>query len=925
MSRSDAEHATAQPHAPVASRTFRLRTVLAALVVVALAPAVGTAVFAISQSADAHRQASASQVADTARALAHTIESELASKAALLQAMGAGIGSGGIALAQAQSWLDGLRSGQGRFVLSALQWPPGEAEPQLRTQGLPLGLVREALASGGVSLSNLFTDASVATPVVALSVPLASRPGEQLLLSLVSPAGRLMSLAPQKSGAPDSLLVAVVDGTGRIVARSRDGQRMVGQPARDWDKLKALGTPNGRTTATTTEGHSVIANFETLGGTPGWMVVIAEPRAAFDRAWQEPLAQLAAGSALAMLVGLLVAAWLARAITRPVHDLARNALAVACATDGAVPPQALARPTTITEFEALRHGIEAAQGALHARAEAERRNAKALALNELRYRMLARTGAVVLWRAGPDGALRSADGWEMLTGDPDASALGQGWRERVHPEDQRTVQVDPDDRQLDIEFRVSRRDGSWCWVRGRGTAVPSEDGVVREWVGVLEDVSERHAAQARIAHMALHDALTDLPNRVALRSRLELAILRARRGDASAVLYIDLDRFKAVNDTLGHAAGDALLLGVAARLRALVRADDAVARLSGDEFAIIESRLASPRDAAGLAARVIAALSAPYDIAGQAVHIGASVGIMLVHDDRCDVDHLLKCADMALYRAKQEGRGRYSFFEPELDARMQARRSSEQELREALAQGAFALRYTPLVDRQRRRLRGVSAALHWEHAERGLLPHSAFDTLADELGLSGRLVQWMLQRLCADLAAWPGDLKAALDVSAALRAGAAALCGWVDAALADSGTAPGRLELEIAESALMAHPEAAGQALQGLRARGVRVTLSHVGSERSALGLLRALPFDKLKIAHAMLQTDAVPAAGPASVRAVALLCAELDMLMGAEGVENDAQLDALPALACLELQGPLFGSACTAAEIPALFRDRSA
>ncbi|MFT3718418.1 diguanylate cyclase domain-containing protein [Pseudorhodoferax sp.] len=885
---------------PVPTRTVRLRTVLVALLVAAVAPALGMAAFALWQSADAQRQASASRLADTARALAHTLEGELKTKASLLQAMASGIGSGGIGLAQAQAWLDGLRTGQARFVLSYEDGAGPSAAP-----ALPPQLVRDGLRHGGVSLSDLFIPAAGEAPAVALSVPLPLQEGQAALLSLVQPATQLLSLAPQRTRTEEALLVAVTDGQGRLVARSRDGNRLVGQQMPDWNRLKAANMRSGQIDATTAEGGRVVLSYETLAATPGWVVAVAEPRTLFDQTWQRPLLQLAAAGAIGTLVALLAAAWLSRTIVRPVHDLARNAEAVAAAPDGQVPSLALARPSAITEFESMRHSIEAAQAALHARAETERRNSAALALNALRYRTLARTGAVVLWRGTPDGRLTAVDGWSLLTGEPDEAALGHGWQRRMHPEDQVALQP-PAGTHMDLEFRVARADGSWCWVRGRGAAVPSDDGVVREWVGVLEDVSERHRAQARVAHMALHDALTDLPNRVEFRNRLNAAIRRAGRGEAGAVLYIDLDRFKAVNDTLGHPAGDALLLAVTARLRALLRQDDTVARLAGDEFAIIQSPLGSPAAAAGLAERVVRSLSAPYDIAGHRVLIGASVGIMPIQDGRHSADQLLKYADLALYRAKQEGRGRYAFFEPGMDARMQARRQAELELRDALERGEFALAYAPLVDAARR-LCGVAALLHWNHPRRGHLPAAEFMPLADELGLSGRLVEWALARTCHELAAWPDCPKAALDISPALRWGVPMAQRWIEQALGSAALAPPRLELEITECALMAYPETAGRLLQLLRARGVRTALTGFGAARSALGLLLQLPVDRLQLDPALLQ------GGPAGVQAMALLCAQRGIVLGAEGVDGDA----LAALAGPHMPVELQDHPCAAEAVP--------
>jgi len=516
-------------------------------------------------------------------------------------------------------------------------------------------------------------------------------------------------------------------------------------------------------------------------------------------------------------------------------------------------------------------------------------------------------------RSAPDGMMQSVDGWEILTGEADAQALGSSWRKRLHPDDRPVVEAMGDavvqgSRQIDAEFRLAARDGHWAWIRARGAAVLSPDGTVREWVGVLEDVSERHRAQARIVHMALHDALTGLPNRVEFRNRLEAAIRRASRGDNGAVLYIDLDRFKEVNDTLGHAVGDALLRAVTERLKALARQEDTVARLAGDEFAIVQSSVSSPDDASGLAARVVQTLSEPYEIGGQNVSIGASVGIMLINDAACDADRLLMFADMALYRAKQEGRGRHSFFEPEMDQRMQARRRNELELRAALERSDFAVTYQPLVNPRARRVSGVAAALHWKHPERGMVPASEFSALLGELGLSGRIVEWTLHRVCLDLQTWPECPKAAVDISAALPRSGPQVSDWVASALRRTGLAPERLELEVDESALLAHPANANSALHACKALGVRLTLASIGSTHSGLGYLRRFPFDKVKIERTTQQETEVRAHSQAIVRAMTVLCEELGIVVGAEGIDTESQFAALQAGEHMEVQGALFG-----------------
>jgi diguanylate cyclase (GGDEF)-like protein len=279
-------------------------------------------------------------------------------------------------------------------------------------------------------------------------------------------------------------------------------------------------------------------------------------------------------------------------------------------------------------------------------------------------------------------------------------------------------------------------------------------------VATYEDVSERRRAEARVAHMARHDALTDLPNRVLLAERLGQALAAARRhGEPLAVLCLDLDRFKQVNDTLGHPVGDALLRAVAERLKSCVREEDTVARLGGDEFAVVQVGLDQPEGAGALARRLVAVLGEPYEVAGHQLVVGASVGIALAPRDGGEADDLLKRADMALYRAKADGRGTYRSFESGMDAKLQARRLLELDLRRALAAGEFELHYQPLVDLRSNGIVAFEALLRWRHPERGMVPPAEFVPLAEEIGLIVPLGEWVLHRACADAAGWPGQAK----------------------------------------------------------------------------------------------------------------------------------------------------------------------
>ncbi len=886
---------------PQAPRRLRgLRSTLLTLMLVALLPALSTAAYAVWQAGESFRKATLSSLSDTTRALAQNIEDDLSAKAVLLQAVAGSVQNEYLPLPDAAVWLERLLGHPASLSLepdsaAAVESPAAAGEPQ---------------GPQGVRLSDLQSADDAQGAGVQLSVPLRQTDGGPARLSLRIEARHLLRIAPQAGASDSSLLIAVTDGLGHIVARSRDGERFIGRPVPDWPKLKALRSPSGQFEATTAEGQGVMLSFTTLAHTPGWVLVVGEPLGAFNTRWQQPLRHLAIGGGLGMLVALWVAWRLSRQIIGPVQALQRNARAVAEGGDAMAAAEV--RNFPIAEFESMRQSIESAQHTLQRQAQIERDNAQAIAAGELRYRTLVETGAVVLWRGCGQGRLVAAAGWERLTGRAEAEALDEGWRRFVHAEDLPIVDSMLAEaaaaQRVDAEFRIGHTDGGWRWMRSRGAAVHSGDGPAREWVGVLEDVDERRQAHARIAHMAHHDALTGLPNRIEFRLQLEAAIRRTGRGERAALLYIDLDRFKQVNDSHGHPVGDALLLAVTQRLRSLVRESDTVGRLAGDEFAIVQSRISGPADAADLAHRVVSTLSAPYELAAQRVEIGASVGIMLIDSPEDEAEQLLKFADMALYRAKQDGRGRHHFFDPQMDQRMQQRRRQEQELRAAVEAEDFELHYRPLVGLPDRRLSGVSAELCWRHPSQGTLAAPAFWALAVEFGLDGRLMAWMLERLCADLARWPAAAKGALDVSALLPRWAGALPEWVDAALQRSGLSPARLELEIDERALGSAAERLWPLLRQLKQRGVRVAMARFGADDSTLGLLRRFPFDMVKLDSTIVHDLGQQKAGDAIARAVAKLCDDLGILTAAAGVDNEGQLNLLSAEYCAEVQGAMFG-----------------
>ncbi len=442
---------------------------------------------------------------------------------------------------------------------------------------------------------------------------------------------------------------------------------------------------------------------------------------------------------------------------------------------------------------------------------------------------------------------------------------------------------------------------------------PTGDG---RWVATYEDVTERQQAEAKIMHMARHDALTNLPNRVLFKDKMEQALAR---GDEFAVMFLDLDRFKSVNDSLGHPIGDALLCAVTERLQRVVSDADTVARLGGDEFAIVQSK-ASPTHASELAAQIIDALVEPFDVRGHQVIIGTSIGIALAPADGTEPDQLLRNADMALYRAKAEGRGAYHFFQPEMDAQMQERRRLELDLRKALVAEQFELHYQPLVDIASGEVSGFEALLRWNHPERGMVGPDVFIPVAEEIGLIVPLGDWVLRQACRDAVKWPERLTVAVNLSAVqFRNPTLALS--VMSALGQSGLAASRLELEITETVLLQENRAVLDALHQFRKLGVRICMDDFGTGYSSLSYLRSFPFDKIKIDRSFIRELGKENDCVVIIRAVMRLGSSLGMITTAEGVETEQQLEILRAEGCMQAQGYLFSRPRPVTEIAAMLK----
>lgn len=443
-------------------------------------------------------------------------------------------------------------------------------------------------------------------------------------------------------------------------------------------------------------------------------------------------------------------------------------------------------------------------------------------------------------------------------------------------------------------------------------------------VVLIEDITERRNAEAKINHMARFDALTGLPNRTFFRDQMDRSLVMTRRNGASAVLFVDLDQFKQVNDTLGHPIGDALLCAVADRLRNIVRESDVIARFGGDEFVVLQSPVKGPDQAATLARRIVEVLGETYEIDGHQVVIGASIGIAMAPSDGTDADQLLKNADMALYRAKSDGRAGWRFFEPDMDVKAQARRSLELDLRTALATDAFEVYYQPLINLKTMRISTCEALMRWPHPERGMISPAEFIPIAEEMGLIVEIGNRILRKACVECSKWPSEVRVAVNLSP-IQFRRGNVTAAVREALAASGLPANRLEVEITESVLLQDTDTTRASLQQLRELGVRISLDDFGTGYSSLSYLHNFPLHKVKIDRSFLQGIEASERSLTLLRGVARLSAELGMSVVIEGVETESQLALITREKSIdEAQGFLFSRAIPSRDIRKLLYSRA-
>jgi diguanylate cyclase (GGDEF)-like protein len=432
------------------------------------------------------------------------------------------------------------------------------------------------------------------------------------------------------------------------------------------------------------------------------------------------------------------------------------------------------------------------------------------------------------------------------------------------------------------------------------------------------EIADREESQARSQYLAYHDSLTGLGNRLLFKEQLEEALIDDSTSYPLAVLFLDLDGFKVVNDTLGHSIGDLLLKSVANKLRDSLPQTDRIARLGGDEFAILQISSAQPASSIALAEKIIEIVSQPNNIDGHDVTVGASVGIAIASPGAVNTETFLKSADLAMYSAKSDGRGTYRMFDPEMDTIVQARRVLERDMRNALVQNGFRLFYQPLVNLQTRKVTALEALMRWQHPERGLVPPSEFISVAEEIGLIIQLGEWALREACAEATNWPDGICVSVNLSP-LQFSKGNLVSTVMNALASSGLPASRLELEITESVLLEKTERNIMILNQLRDLGIRISMDDFGTGYSSIGYLRSFLFDKIKIDQSFVRDLLVDEGSLAIVRAIAGLGVSFGMITTAEGVETEEQMRRLNLEGCIEVQGYFYSKPVPAEEIPGL------
>jgi diguanylate cyclase (GGDEF)-like protein/PAS domain S-box-containing protein len=544
---------------------------------------------------------------------------------------------------------------------------------------------------------------------------------------------------------------------------------------------------------------------------------------------------------------------------------------------------------------------------------------RALQASEERYRLMAENSTDLIARISPEGVFAyTSDAVRLLAGYEPLELVGRSVFEVVLEEDHHVIHRAVADLQdganasRTFSYRARRKDGTYVWFETTSRAIRNAAGAIGEIVSVSRDITERRDAEAQIEYQAYHDALTGLPNRLLFRDRLTIALAHAKRQQSPlTVMFLDLDRFKYVNDTLGHSLGDELLRAVAARLRSVLREGDTIARMGGDEFTILLGDVTAAEEAAKIAQKLLDTVAEPLRVEGHELYVTTSIGIAMFPDDGDTAEALLKNADGAMYRAKEIGRNLYQLCTRAMNSRAAERLSIENALRRAIEREELVLHFQPLVHLDTREVAGMEALLRWNRGGDTLVPPSDFIGIAEETRLIVPIGEWVLRKACMQAKAWQRStyphLRMAVNLSPR-QFQQSELCDIVAAALQESGLEPRYLELEITESTAMLNTDRTIATLGALRELGVRIAIDDFGTGHSALSYLRRFAIDRVKIDREFVQEIENSRSNRAIVAAIAAMAHGLDLCVTAEGVETEEQVRFLEEQRCEEVQGFLFG-----------------
>lgn len=884
---------TAQrPAALPIRRAVSLRSHLLVLVAATLLPMLLMGLLAIAWTRHQGQQAALDRLQSTASTLARVVDKGIDSQQATMQQL----------LASTDT-----RTATGTRHAGTVVMPLSQARQHY---GLPEDFIRRLQSGPSTQVSDVFFPPGQKDPWVASSLSLTETAEPMIILR---PSNELITLLPPPPDERPTGVIALVDSQGKLAARSVEPERWLGKRVPDWDKLVAVGTSSGHLEAMSQEGTPIVFAFQKLQSAPGWALAVGETREQLSAAWIGPLRGLMFGGVVALCMALLASQLLSRRILQPLRLLAERSRLIANGYESPPLPPA----SGVHEFEMLRKHLQAAETALEQRAADAHSLARALERNQRRYRTVAEAGALVFWESDHAGALRASAGWFELTGQTESDALGRGWQRVVHPEDLEAIaaawaQSIADGSALDLEFRLKDTQARWHWVRARGAQVGEQ--ARQEWAGVLEDVHLRRQTQDELAWLAHHDTLTGLSNRAHFYQQLERALEAQDTSEQLAVLCLDLDRFKDVNDSLGHATGDALLRLVAHRLRGQLRASDILARLGGDEFALL---MVSPEvvDAAtALADRIVQEISAPFRIDTHDVSVGVSVGICVAAPGLDSPAALMQGADVALYAAKGEGRGDFRFYTPAMGRQQQDRHQNENAFRLAIAQHDIKVFFQPQYRLDDGQLTGWESQLRWHHPERGWQVGTALHAMAQDIGALPALTHTLLLESCRQAASWPSDLSICIPLPAAILH--PALIERIEQILSETGVSAERLYFSIPESDMVAVADRLPGLFPSLLATGAKLVVSDFGTGHSTLSMMQRVGVTGARLHPHYVEAMATDTAAMAMLDALIQFCRRLGVMVILDGVDQGTPLDALAHLQDIRAQGPRYGSPVTVEDL---------